>query len=172
LFGRDCDTDRERCPHLFQLIQNAIVHAVLLEIDAHGVDDLLDDVVVDRADVSVRHSHGRLRWRIDSRSGGLGDRIPSLQSRDAAVVLGQPLATCPYPTLRWHRTIGVWDAMPRRARDSGVKVDDRRSLRDRGGLNSPEDATFCRSNCALSPCLAVFSEHASLRGFVFLRWQM
>lgn len=42
-------------PHLFQVLQHAVVDAVLLEINAHGVDHFLDDGVVDGSDCRVRH---------------------------------------------------------------------------------------------------------------------
>jgi len=60
----------ERGPHLFQLLEDAIIHAILFEINAHGIDDLLDDVVVDPADMSVRHPDGRFATETgDSWSG-------------------------------------------------------------------------------------------------------
>jgi len=52
---RDGQDGERKSPHLFQLLKNAIVDAILLEIDTHGIYDLGDDVIVDPADVCVRH---------------------------------------------------------------------------------------------------------------------
>lgn len=50
-----------REPHLFQVLQRSVIDAVLLEINAHGIDHLGDDGVVDGTDCRVRHLDGLLR---------------------------------------------------------------------------------------------------------------
>jgi len=49
--------------YLLQLLQNSIIHTVLFEINAHRIDNLLDDVVIDVADGSIRHVDERRRRR-------------------------------------------------------------------------------------------------------------
>lgn len=45
--------NKTRASHRFQVIQDAVIDAILLKIDTHGVNDLGDDNIVDRSDCRV-----------------------------------------------------------------------------------------------------------------------
>lgn len=171
----------ERGPHLFQLLEDAIIHAILLEINAHGVDDLLDDMVVDPADMSVRHPDGRFatenrrpvewpRWS-DIRFARPALLCVLICSVNVAVVPSQPPANCSRPTLRPSRWAGYRARDTECARDGGVLIDVWRSWGILIGMrNSSEVAAFART--LLLTCLAVCSKHSRPVGFVFLERQM
>lgn len=42
-------------PHLLQVLEHAILNTILLEINAHSVDDSLNHSLVNLANVNVRH---------------------------------------------------------------------------------------------------------------------